>query len=68
MPLMILKFGFLSARSKYLFFKIPAQKQENQGFQSIVNFSKRIPGIPGKSAHPVYRVILKKYFPKTGKI
>jgi hypothetical protein len=64
----ILKFEFLTARSKYLFFKKSAQKQENQGFQAIADILKRLHGTPGKSASPIHRRFLKKYFTKTGKI
>jgi hypothetical protein len=39
----ILKVDYLSARSKYLFFKKSAQKQENQRFQAIADILKELP-------------------------
>jgi hypothetical protein len=58
-----LKFEFLTARSKYLFFKKSAQKQENQGFQAIADILKEYPE-PGKICQPNPSPVFKKIFPK----
>jgi hypothetical protein len=43
-------------------------KAGKSGVSGHRGYFKRIAGTPGKSAGPIHRLFLKKYFPKTGKI
>jgi hypothetical protein len=51
----------------FIFQKIRA-KAGKSGVSGHRGYFKRITGTPGKSAGPIHRLFLKKYFTKTGKI